>query len=145
MSASSICSYAAYAHSLKGDNALALIMLEDMELGSEAPVFTDYVLLKGKLLIENLAYDDALDLFSEYLRHPDMGETTQVVYFLSALCHQGLDNIAQAQTLLQDAIEIDSTSEYGACRPTHDEKPVRVKGLPPPGQPLAHELLQRSG
>ena len=105
--------YAAYAHSLKGDNALALIMLEDMQLGSDAPVFTDYMLLKGKLLIENLAFADALDLFSEYLKHPDMGETTQVVYFLSAVCYQGLDNTDQAQKYLQDAYKIDSSSEYG--------------------------------
>lgn len=105
--------YAAYAHSLKGDNAVALIMLEDMQLGSEAVFFTDYVLLKGKLLIENLAFADALDLFSEYLKHPDMGETTQVVYFLSAVCHQGLDNTNQAQKFLQDAYKIDNNSEYG--------------------------------
>jgi hypothetical protein len=105
--------YTAYAHSLRGDNAVALIMLEDMALGSHSPIFTDYVLLKGKLLIENLAFADALDLFSEYLRHPDMGETTQVVYFLSAVCHQGLDNKSQAEKLLQDAIKIDASSEYG--------------------------------
>ena len=105
--------YAAYAHSLKGDNAVALIMLEDMQIGSGAPVFTDYVLLKGKLLIENLAFADALDLFSEYLKHPDMGETTQVVYFLSAVCYQGLDNTDQAQKYLQDAYKIDNSSEYG--------------------------------
>jgi hypothetical protein len=42
-----------------------------------------------------------------------MGETTQVVYFLSAVCHQGLENNSQARRLLQDAIKIDATSEYG--------------------------------
>jgi tetratricopeptide (TPR) repeat protein len=105
--------YAAYAHSLKGDNALALIMLEDMALKSDAAIFTDYVLLKGKLLIENLAFADALDLFDEYLAHPDMGETTQVVYFLSAVCYQSLDNRTQAEKFLQDAIKIDASSEYG--------------------------------
>ena len=104
--------YAAYAHSLKGDNAVSLIMLEDMALGSDSAIFTDYMLLKGKLLIENLAFSDALDLFSEYLKHPDMGETTQVVYFLSAVCHQGLDNKTQAEKLLQDAIKINASSEY---------------------------------
>ena len=105
--------YEAYAHSLKGDNAVSLIMLEDMALASSSPLFTDYMLLKGKLLIENLAFADALDLFSEYLKHPDMGETTQVVYFLSALCHQGLENRSQAQKFLQDAININASSEYG--------------------------------
>jgi hypothetical protein len=105
--------YAAYAHSLKGDNAVALIMLEDMALKPDAAIFTDYVLLKGKLLIENLAFADALDLFDEYLAHPDMGETTQVVYFLSAVCYQGLDKMTQAEKFLQDAIKIDASSEYG--------------------------------
>jgi tetratricopeptide (TPR) repeat protein len=105
--------YAAYAHSLKGDSAVALIMLEDMALGSNAPIFTDYVLLKGKLLIENLAFTDALDLFSEYLKHPDMGETTQVVYFLTALCHQGLDDRTKARQFLQEAVKIDASTEYG--------------------------------
>ena len=105
--------YAAYAHSLKGENALALIMLEDMQLGYGTMIFTDYVLLKGKLLIENLAFNDALDLFAEYLKHPDMGETTQVVYFLSALCHQSLDNTTRARQYLRDAVRIDADSEYG--------------------------------
>jgi len=105
--------YAAYAHSLKGENALALIMLEDMQLAYGSENFTDYVLLKGKLLIENLAFNDALDLFAEYLKQPDMGETTQVVFFLSALCYQSLDNTTQARKHLRDAIQIDAGSEYG--------------------------------
>ena len=105
--------YAAYAHSLKGDSAVALIMLEDIQASSDTAFFTDYVLLKGKLLIENLAFDDALGLFNEYLTHPDMGETTQVVYFLSAVCYQGLDNQSEALRRLQDAYRIDADSEYG--------------------------------
>jgi tetratricopeptide (TPR) repeat protein len=105
--------YEAYAHSLKGDNTPALKILKDMQPDSNAGIFTEYVLLKGKLLIENLAFADALELFSEYLKHPDMGETTQVVYFLMAVCHQALDDDAQAEKFLRDAINIDASSEYG--------------------------------
>jgi len=105
--------YAAYAHSLKGENALALIILRDINLEKDALVFADFVLLKGKLLIEDLDFAGALDLFSEYLKYPDMDETTQVVYFLSALCYQSLDNKAQAEKLLQNAIKIDASSDYG--------------------------------
>jgi len=105
--------YAAYAHSLKGDNAVALIMLEDMEAGIDSPFFPDYVLLKGKLLIENLAFEDALSLFAQYLKYPDMGETTQVVHFLSAVCYQGLDKTAEARKSLEAAYKIDTSSEYG--------------------------------
>ncbi len=105
--------YAAYAHSLKGDNAVALIMLEDVEAGIDSPFFPDYVLLKGKLLIENLAFEDALSLFAQYLKYPDMGETTQVVHFLSAVCYQGLDKIGEARKSLEAAYKIDTSSEYG--------------------------------
>ena len=114
--------YAAYAYDLKGDNALALIALEDMALDSDSAIFTDYMLLKGKLLIENLAFADALDLFSQYLEYPDMGETTQVVYFLSALCHHGLDDYDQALKFLREVVEIDATSEYGQAAQRMMEK-----------------------
>jgi tetratricopeptide (TPR) repeat protein len=105
--------YAAYAHSLKGDNAVALIMLEDVEAGIDSPFFPDYVLLKGKLLIENLAFEDALSLLAKYLKYPDMGETTQVVHFLSAVCYQGLDKIGEARKSLEAAYKIDTSAEYG--------------------------------
>jgi hypothetical protein len=105
--------YAAYGHSLKGESAVSLIMLEDMRLDSSSSFFTDYVLLKGKLLIDSLAFEDALELFGEYLKHPDMGETTQVIYYLSAVCYQGLDRGAQARQSLEAAYKIDPSSEYG--------------------------------
>ena len=105
--------YAAYAHSQKGENAVALMMLEDMEAGIDSPFFPDYVLLKGKLLIENLGFNDALSLFTQYLKYPDMGETTQVVHFLSAVCYQGLDKTAEARKSLEAAYKIDTSSEYG--------------------------------
>jgi hypothetical protein len=105
--------YTAYAHALKGESALALITLEDMEPGSDAPFFTDYVLLKGKLLIDSLAFDDALALFAQYLQHPDMGETTQVVHYLSAVCYQGLDRLLLARQSLDAAYRIEPDSEYG--------------------------------
>jgi len=105
--------YAAYAHSQKGENALALMMLEDVEAGIDSPFFPDFVLLKGKLLIENLAFEDALSLFAQYLKYPDMGETTQVVHFLSAVCYQGLDEIGEARKSLEAAYQIDTSSEYG--------------------------------
>ncbi|MBN1835707.1 MAG: tetratricopeptide repeat protein [Spirochaetales bacterium] len=105
--------YAAYGHSLKGESVVSLIMLEDMRVGPAARFFTDYVLLKGKLLIDSLAFEDALALFDQYLQHPDMGETTQVVHYLSAVCYQGLDKGQQARRSLEAAHKIDPNSEYG--------------------------------
>jgi len=105
--------YIASTYALEGRNAPALLMLADMKTDSSAPFYSDYVLLKGKLLIEGLAYKKALLLFNEYLKNPDRGETTQLIYFLSALCNQRLENRQGAIRNLEAAYKINNTSEYG--------------------------------
>ena len=105
--------YIASAYALEGKSAPALLMLTDMKPGSSAPYYSDYVLLKGKLLIEGLAYKKALLLFNEYLKNPDRGETTQLIYFLSALCNQKLEKRQDAIRNLEAAYKINNTSEYG--------------------------------
>ncbi|MBA7557385.1 hypothetical protein ES705_50138 [subsurface metagenome] len=105
--------YIASAYALEGKSAPALLMLTDMKTGSSAPYYSDYVLLKGKLLIEGLAYKKALLLFDQYLKNPDRGETTQLIYFLSALCNQRLENRQDAIRNLKAAYEINNSSEYG--------------------------------
>lgn len=105
--------YIASAHALEGKSAPALLMLTDMKTESSAPYYSDYVLLKGKLLIESLAYKKALLLFDQYLKKPDRSETTQLIYFLSALCNQRLENRRDAISNLEAAYEINNSSEYG--------------------------------
>jgi len=105
--------YIASTYALEGRSAPALLMLADMKTDSSAPYYSDYVLLKGKLLIEGLAYKKALLLFNEYLKNPDRGETTQLIYFLSALCNQRLENRQGAIRNLEAAYKINNTSEYG--------------------------------
>ncbi|MQY76313.1 MAG: hypothetical protein GH155_01630 [Spirochaeta sp.] len=105
--------YIASTYAMEGKSAPALLMLTDMEIGSSAPYYSDYVLLKGKLLIEGLAYQKALLLFDQYLKNPDRSETAQLIYFLSALCNQKLENRQQSLSNLEAAYEINNTSEYG--------------------------------
>jgi len=105
--------YIASAYALEGKSAVALLMLTDMETEPSAPYYSDYVLLKGKLLIEGLAFKEALLLFNEYLKNPDRGETTQLIYFLSALCNKRLENRQDAMSNLEAAYKINNTSEYG--------------------------------
>jgi hypothetical protein len=105
--------YIASAFALEGKSALALLMLTDMKTESSAPYYCDYVLLKGKLLIEGLAFKEALLLFDQYLKNHDRGETAQLIYFLSALCNQRLENRQDAIRNLEAAYEINNTSEYG--------------------------------
>ncbi len=105
--------YIASAYALEGKSAPALRMLTGMKTESSAPYYIDYVLLKGKLLIEGLAYKKALLLFDQYLKKPDRSETTQLIYFLSALCNQRLENRQDAISNLEAAYEINNSSEYG--------------------------------
>jgi len=105
--------YAAYAYSRLGGSAQALKLLSDMDPDFSTPIFTDFVLLKGQLLIESLSFEDALGLFDEYLRNPDRGETTKVVHFLAAVCHEALGDTREAVKMLEAAYAIDRTSEYG--------------------------------
>lgn len=105
--------YIASAYALEGKSAPALLMLTNMKTESSTPYYSDYVLLKGKLLIEGLAYKKALLLFDQYLKKPDRSETTQLIYFLSALCNQRLENRRDAISNLEAAYEINNSSEYG--------------------------------
>jgi len=105
--------YIASAYALEGKSAPALLMLTDMNTGPSAPYYSDYVLLKGKLLIESLAYKKALLLFDQYLKNPDRGETAQLIYFLSALCNQRLEKRQEAIRNLEAAYKINNSSEYG--------------------------------
>lgn len=105
--------YIASAYALEGKSALALLMLTDMKTEPSAPYYSNYVLLKGKLLIEGLAFKEALLLFDQYLKNPDRSETTQLIYFLSALCNKRLDNRQDTIRNLEAAYEINNSSEYG--------------------------------
>lgn len=105
--------YAAYGYAERGSNALALKNLVEVSPEPDASYFMDFVLLKGRLLIENLAFKEALKLFDRYLDNAKEGEVTQIVYFLSALCYQGLDNKQEALKNLKAAHAIDMKSEYG--------------------------------
>ena len=105
--------YASYANVQLGNTPDALELLSDMEPDFSVPIFTDYVLLKGSLLIEGLEFQDALSLFDEYMENPDRGESTQVVQFLSAVCLQSLGDTGEAVKKLEAAYALDRSSEYG--------------------------------
>ncbi len=105
--------YAALGYSSKGDDARALKTLRDIEPNEKAGFFADFVLLKGKLLMENLSFEEARALFERYLENAYKGETAQIVYLLSALCHKSMNDREGALKNLQEAYSIDSGSEYG--------------------------------
>lgn len=112
-----------YAYALQGRNAQAMKYLARVEAEIYAPYFADLVLLKGQLLVQSLSFQAAIELFDLYLTSLSSGRLSggdlpggqhkQAILFLSAIGRQGLDDEAEAFTLLKAARDLDPASEIG--------------------------------
>ena len=102
-----------YAYALQGRNAQAMKYLTQVEAEISAPFFADLVLLKGQLLVQSLSFQAAIELFDLYLKSLPGGEHSQAILFLSAICRQGLNDEAEAFSLLKAARDLDPASEIG--------------------------------
>jgi tetratricopeptide (TPR) repeat protein len=105
--------YIASAYSRQQRTALALRALERARIEPQEPLYTDLVLLKGQLLLESLAFADALALFDSQLRLNPDGGFAQALLILSAYSYQGLGRAQGAREALQKAVALDSASELG--------------------------------
>jgi Tfp pilus assembly protein PilF len=112
-SRSSYLFYLGYAYAMTGKTGLAMRYLNELEPSHLTAHYGDYVLLKGQLLLEGQAYQEALELFDAFLqRYPDH-ENSQSVYFLSAFCNSQIGRKAEAKELLRRAYDLDPSSETG--------------------------------
>jgi hypothetical protein len=105
--------YIATTHSQQRRTALALRALEDTSLEPGEPLYVDLVLLKGQLLLESLAFTDALTLFDSQLARNPEGGFAQALLILSAYSYQGLGKSQGAREALEQAVRLDSASELG--------------------------------
>jgi tetratricopeptide (TPR) repeat protein len=105
--------YIASTYSRQQKTALALRALERAKLEPQEPMYTDLVLLKGQLLLESLAFSDALTLFDSQLRVSPEGGFAQALLILSSYSHRGLGNGEAAREALQKAVRLDASSELG--------------------------------
>ena len=71
------------------------------------------MLLKGQLLLESLAFADALALFESQLALNPDGGFAQALLILSSYSCQGLGRSQGAREALQKAVNLDSSSELG--------------------------------
>jgi tetratricopeptide (TPR) repeat protein len=105
--------YIALTYSRQQRTVPALRTLERAHIEPQEAVYYDSILLKGQLLLESLAFTDALALFdSQLARNPD-GAFAQALLILSAYSCQGLGRIQGAREALQKAVNLDSSSELG--------------------------------
>jgi tetratricopeptide (TPR) repeat protein len=107
--------YIGYCYFQKGEETKALSRLMNIDVDNDAPYYTDYVLLYGKLLMKSFAYDDALVLFNKFLsgKKSEESPVLQDIYYLISLCHINLDTEADALTYLKKAKKLDPSSEVG--------------------------------
>jgi len=105
--------YQAVVYEKMNKKGKALKILLEIKPDNKAEFYQDYVLIKGHLLIENLAFTDALILFDEYLDISENKEMKQLVKILSFYCYKGLNNVNAAIKSLDSAYKIDPKSDYG--------------------------------
>lgn len=105
--------YLGYAHAMLGEKPHALKYLTRVDADISKAYFSDLVLVKGQLLVESLAFKNALELFDIYLKSFPEGDNTQAACFLSEICLQGMNNNKQALIRLEKARDIDPDSDLG--------------------------------
>jgi tetratricopeptide (TPR) repeat protein len=105
--------YIGYSHYMLGSSGKALSYLDKVDSDYEAEYYPDYVVLKGSLLLESVAYNDALDLFNEFLRNDDFSSTAQAVNYLSAIALKGLGKDKDAEKKLEITVKMNPSSEIG--------------------------------
>ncbi len=105
--------YIAATYSRQQRASLALRTLEQARIDPQESMYSDLVLLKGQLLLESLAFTDALALFDSQLALKPQAPFAQALLILSAYSYQGLGRTEGARDALQKAVGLDSSSELG--------------------------------
>ena len=105
--------YAGYAHARMNDGRLALAELNRIEPDETAVYYGDFVLLKGRLLLEANRFSQALDLLDTYLAIYPGGAAAQEAAYLSAFGSYILGDTEAALDKLERACSLDPDSEMG--------------------------------
>lgn len=105
--------YAGYAHARMNDSRRALAELNQIEPDETAVYYGDFVLLKGRLLLEANRFPQALDLLDTYLATYPGGAAAQEAAFLSAFGSYILGDPEAALGKLERACSLDPDSEIG--------------------------------
>jgi len=97
----------------KGDTIRAFRELAKISPQPEAGYYAKYVILKAQVLLDSLAFADALALLKPLIAANAPDETTQIAYLLSSACQRGLGDEKSAINSLDAGYRLDPTSETG--------------------------------
>lgn len=105
--------YLAGSYDAQGKTGRAVMVLRGVGLSPDAEEYTDFTILKGKLLIETFAYAEAEKLLSGFDFSSAAQEDAQLVYFLLGVASLGRDKTAPARNHLIKARDLNPSTETG--------------------------------
>lgn len=105
--------YLGYTNAMMGQLRLAVNALEYVEPDPSADYFADLILLKGQLLTETFAYEEAIEWLNEY--SPEINDNTamQMSLLLRGVNYKGLGNTTMARESLEEAVTMSASSDAG--------------------------------
>ena len=87
--------------------------LSNVKGDEAAPFYSDYILLKARLLAESFSFAESLSIIENFLTKFPKSKNAQSAYFLSSFCYENLDKLEEAIGQLKQAIKIDPDSPVG--------------------------------
>lgn len=106
--------YLGFANALMGELRLALEAIEYVEPDPSMEFYADLILLKGQLLTETFAFEEAVEWLGEY--DEDLANdkaAAQMSLLLQGISHKSLGDSSNAKQALQKAVGLDRSSEAG--------------------------------
>lgn len=100
--------YIGYTYMLQGDYREAMTYLAGIEPDPYQDYYTELFMVKGQILVDTFAYNEAIEWFSRYKaeKAQDAPESAQAVYILQGLSYSGLGEPEKARRSFQRAVEI---------------------------------------
>lgn len=110
---SEVLFYLGFTNAMMGEVRLAVEALESVEPDPSAEFFTDLVLLKGQLLAETFAYEEAIKWLETNSPQIKDRSATQMSLLLTGVSYKGIGNSSLARESLEKALAIDAASDAG--------------------------------
>ncbi len=105
--------YAGYAEALQGNTIPALKDLAVVNPAKTDEYYNDYIILRGKLLVETFAYQDALNFFKSFDKSAMPKDVRQTVCLFEGIAYRETGKSALAAESFRIARDLDPASDAG--------------------------------
>ena len=105
--------YVGFTNAMMGEIRRAVEALDFVDPDPTADFFVDLVLLKGQLLTETFAYEEAIEWLETHSRQITDSSATQLSLLLTGISYQGLGNTLLAKQSLEKVLAINAQNEAG--------------------------------